>query len=343
MTMPAAIQEPTEERMNVSKLAKIALLSTAVAFSAGAYAQEWAPDSTIEIVAPASPGGGWDLTARAIQRALTENKLVNKNVIVSNKPGGGGSTGWTYLKGKAGNGNFLAANSSLLLLNNLLGSSPLSYKDFTPLAMLTTDWIGIAVKADSPYKTGIELLDALKKNPGALTIGVGPALGNNDHLSFVQIAKKHGIDTSKLKWVVFEGAGGDIMMNLLGGHIGIATMSVPEMLTQHKAGKVRIVGLTADKRMELLPDVPTWKEQGVDIVFPHWRGIQLPPGMTPAQLAYWDKAMSDLAKSESFRKTIESLNGQVYYKNSAEFTQFLEEQTAILGPLAVELGLVQKK
>jgi tripartite-type tricarboxylate transporter receptor subunit TctC len=331
-----------EERMNLSKLAKIALLSAAV-FSAGAHAQDWQPDSTIEIVAPAGPGGGWDLTARAIQRTMTEGKLVNKNVIVSNKPGGGGSVGWTYLKGKAGGGSFLAVNSSLLLLNNLLGSSPLSYKDFTPLAMLTTDWIGIAVKADSPYKTGTELLEALKKNPGALTIGVGPALGNNDHLSFIQIARKYGVDTSKLKWVVYEGAGGDIIMNLLGGHIGIGTVSVPEMLTQHKAGKVRILGITADKRMELLPDVPTWKEQGVDIVFPHWRGIQLPPGMTPAQLAYWDKVIGQVVNSAAFKKTIESLNGQVYYKNAAEFTQFLEEQTAALGPLVVELGLVQKK
>ncbi|MDR2112710.1 MAG: tripartite tricarboxylate transporter substrate binding protein [Candidatus Accumulibacter sp.] len=328
--------------MNKLEFAGIALLSAAAVFSTGACAQEWQPDSTIEIIAPANPGGGWDLTARAIQRTLTEGKLVKKNVIVSNKPGGGGATGWTYLKGKEKNGNFLAANSSLLLLNNLLGSSPLSYKDFTPLAMLTTDWIGIAVKADAPYKSGIELLEALKKNPGALTIGVGPAMGNNDHLSFIQIARKFGVDTSKLKWVVYEGAGGDILMSLLGGHIGIATVSVPEMLTQHKAGKVRILGITSDKRMELLPDVPTWKEQGIDIVFPHWRGIQLPPGMTPAQIAYWDKVMAEVARSESFKKTIESLNGQVYYKNSAEFTKFLEEQTAILGPLTVELGLVKK-
>ena len=328
--------------MNRIKLAGIALLSTA-AFSTGAYAQQgWAPDSTIEIVAPAGPGGGWDLTSRAVQRAMTEGKLVKKNVIVSNKPGGGGATGWTYLKGKAGNGNFMAANSSLVLLNNLLGSSPLTYRDFTPLAMLMTEWIGVAVRADSPYKTGKDLLEALKKDPGAMTIGVGPSLGNNDHLSFIQIARKAGVDTSKLKWVVYEGAGGDILMNLLGGHIGLTTCGVAEMLPQHKAGKIRILGLTADKRVEVAPDVPTWKEQGIDIVFPHWRGIMLPPGMTPEQIAYWDKVMSEVTKSAGFKKTIESLNGQVYYKNSAEFTKFLEEQTAALAPLIEELGLKKK-
>jgi tripartite-type tricarboxylate transporter receptor subunit TctC len=322
--------------------AALALLSVAV-FSTGAHAQQdWSPSSTIEIIAPAAPGGGWDLVSRAVQRAVTEGKLVNKSVIVSNKPGGGGAVGWTYLKGKSGNAQFIAANSSLLLSNNLLGSSPLTYKDFTPLAMLTTEWIGVAVQPNSPYKSGKDLLDALKKDPGSMTLGVGPSLGNNDHLSFIQIAKKHGIDTSKLKWVVFEGAGGEIMMNLLGGHIGVATMSVSELLTQHKAGKVRIVGYTADKRIEVLPDVPTWKEQGVDIVFPHWRGVMLPPGMTPAQIAYWNKVMSEVAKSPIFKKTIESLNGQVYYKNSAEFTKFLDEQTAVLGPLVEELGLKKK-
>ena len=141
-----------------------AALLTLAAFSTGVMAQAaWAPDTTIEIVAPAGPGGGWDLTARAVQRSATEGKIVGKNIIVSNKPGGGGSVGWTYLKGKEGNGHFLAANSSLVLLNNLLGSSALTFNDFTPLAMLTTEWISVAVKADSPYKTAKDLLEQLKK------------------------------------------------------------------------------------------------------------------------------------------------------------------------------------
>lgn len=332
--------------MKRMKFVQLALLVVA-AYAAGASAQgvkkDWVPDATIEIVAPASPGGGWDLTARAVQRTLTEEKLVSKNIIVSNKPGGGGATGWTYLKGKEGNGNYLAANSSLVLLNNLLGSSELTYKDFTPLAMLTTEWISVAVKADSPYKTGKDLLEALKKDPGLLTIGVGPSLGNNDHLSFVRVAQKFGVDTSKLKWVVFEGAGGDVVMAALGGHVGLVTTALSETLTQHKAGKLRILGITADKRAAVLPDVPTWKEQGVDMVFPHWRGIMGPPNMTAEQIKFWDDALGKMVTKPGFHKTIESLNGEVYYKNSTEFKKFLEEQTAALGPLVDQLGLKKKK
>lgn len=323
-------------------LVHAALLATA-AFATGVSAQQaWTPDSTIEIVAPAGPGGGWDLTARAMQRTLTEDKLVKKNIIVSNKPGGGGAIGWTYLKGKEGNANFLAANSSLILLNNLLGSSQLTYKDFTPLAMLTTEWLSVSVKADSPYKNAGELMAQLKKDPGSLTIGVGPSLGNNDHLSFIRIAQKAGVDVTKLKWVVFEGAGGDLVMNLLGGHVDVVTNALSEVLAQQKAKKIRVLAISADKRIAAAPDIPTWKEQGIDIVFPHWRGVMGPPKMTPDQIKFWDEALGKMAQSAGFKKTIESLNGEVYYKNSAEFTKFLEEQTAALAPLVEQLGLKKK-
>lgn len=324
-------------------LVHAALLATA-AIATGAFAQQaaWAPDTTIELVAPAGPGGGWDLTARAMQRTMTEDKLVKKNIIVSNKPGGGGAIGWNYLKSKEGNGHFLAANSSLVLLNNLLGSSQLTYKDFTPLAMLTTEWLSVSVKADSPYKSATELMAQLKKDPGSLTIGVGPSLGNNDHLSFIRIAQKSGVDISKLKWVVFEGAGGDLVMNLLGGHVDVVTNALSEVLTQQKAKKIRVLAISADKRIPAAPDIPTWKEQGVDIVFPHWRGVMGPPGMTPAQIKYWDDVLGQMVQKPSFKKTIESLNGEVYYKNSAEFTKFLEEQTAALAPLVDQLGLKKK-
>ena len=329
--------------MRTMKFVPAALLVIATALVSNASAQgakkDWVPDSTIEIIAPASPGGGWDLTARAVQRTMTESKLVTKNIIVSNKPGGGGATGWTYLKGKEGNAHYLAANSSLILLNNLLGSSALTYKDFTPLAMLTTEWISVAVKADSPYKTGKDLLEALQKDPGLLTIGVGPSLGNNDHLSVIRVAQKFGVDTSKLKWVVFEGAGGDVVMNALGGHVGLITTALSETITQHKAGKLRILGITADKRVDVLPDVPTWKEQGVDMVFPHWRGIMGPPGMTAEQIKYWDATLERISKSSSFVKTMESMNQQVTYKNSIEFRRFLADQNATLAPLVQQLGL----
>lgn len=148
-------------------------------------ARAWEPKSTIEIVAPAGPGGGWDMVARMVMNALTKEKIVNEPIIVSNKPGGGGAVGWRYLNKFKGKGEYLACNSSLLILNNLLGRSDQSYKDFTPLANLETEWEVVAVASTSPYKTGKEFFDALKENPGAFPIGVGPTLGNEDRKSVV--------------------------------------------------------------------------------------------------------------------------------------------------------------
>ena len=322
--------------------AQIILAAAALACSAlpvHASGKPWQPETTVEFIAPAGPGGGWDLTARALQRTATSDKIVGKNIIVSNKPGGGGATGWNYLKGKEGNAHYLAMNSSLVLLNNLLGSSKLSYQEFTPLAMLTSEWISVAVKADSPYKTGKDLMEALKKDPGIITVGVGPSLGNNDHLSFIRVAKSSGVDVSKLKWVVYEKGGGEIVMSLLGGHLGAATTAMSETLAQHKAGKLRILAISADKRSDMAPDIPTWKEQGVDMVYPHWRGIMGPPGMTPEQIKYWDDGLARITKAPSFIKTMESMNQQVTYKNSIEFRRFLADQNATLAPLVEQLGL----
>lgn len=322
--------------------AQIILAAAALACAAlpvQASGKPWQPETTVEFIAPAGPGGGWDLTARALQRTATSDKIVGKNIIVSNKPGGGGATGWNYLKGKEGNAHYLAMNSSLVLLNNLLGSSKLSYQEFTPLAMLSSEWISVAVKADSPYKTGKDLMEALKKDPGIITVGVGPSLGNNDHLSFIRVAKASGVDVSKIKWVVYEKGGGEIVMSLLGGHLGAATTAMSETLAQHKAGKLRILAISADKRSDMAPDIATWKEQGVDMVYPHWRGIMGPPGMTPEQIKYWDDALSRITKAPSFIKTMESMNQQVTYKNSIEFRRFLADQNATLAPLVEQLGL----
>ena len=171
------------------------IASVVMAGAAGvAQAADWKPTKPIELIAPAGPGGGWDLLARSMQKALTEEKLVDQPVLVTNKPGGGGASGWNYLKSKSGQGEFLAMTSALVLQNNLLGKSDLTYKDFFPLANLMTEWEVVAVKADAPWKDGKEFFEALKKDPANMHIGVGPALGNNDHIQFLALAKRYGAD-----------------------------------------------------------------------------------------------------------------------------------------------------
>ncbi|TCP23481.1 tripartite-type tricarboxylate transporter receptor subunit TctC [Scopulibacillus darangshiensis] len=297
------------------------------------------PKGNLQIIAPATPGGGWDATARAMQKVFKDNDLITNNINVVNKPGGGGEVGWKYLKNQKP--NHLAINSSLVLTNNLLGSSDLTYKDFTPLAILTTEWEAVVVPKDSPIKSAKDLMKKLKVNPKSLKVAVAPSLGNDDHLSFVQAAKTYGVDATKLNFLVY-GSGGDTVTALLGKHVDVATMSVSEAKEQYKAGKFRILAVTSNKRIKGLDDVPTWKEQGVDMEFPHWRGVMGPPDMTKEQIAYWDKKLSKMVKSDDWKKIMKNNDWEPYYKNSKETKKFLKEQNKMYKDLIDEAGLAKK-
>lgn len=317
------------------------VLSFALLAGFAATAGAWEPKSTIEIVAPAGPGGGWDMVARMVMNTLTKEKLVNQPIIVSNKPGGGGAVGWRYLNKFKGKGEYLACNSSLLILNNLLGRSELSYKDFTPLANLETEWEVVVVASSSPYKTGKEFFEALKQNPGSLPIGVGPTLGNDDHLQFLMLARKFGIKPKDINFVVYPGAGGEQIPALLGGHVKALTIGMGEVVEQVKAGNIRILGVSSDKRVEIFPDVPTWKEQGIDLVFAHWRGIMGPGGMSQGQTAYWDKVLGKMAETAFWKDNLAKLEQYPFYMDSKDYTQYLKEQNDEIGKLLKEIGMIK--
>lgn len=291
------------------------------------------PSKNIEIIAPATPGGGWDATARAIQNVLDKEGIVEQNMNVVNKPGGGGEVGWQYLKGK--DAHDISVNSSLVIANNLLGQSELTYEDFTPLAILATEWISIAVPEKSDIKDGIDLLDRLKEDPASLTIAVGPALGNNDHLSFVRVAEEYGVDVSKLRFLVYE-SGGDVLTALLGGHVDLATFSLSESLEQNEAGNIRVLATTAD---ETIDGIPSWQDQGIDFTFPHWRGLMGPPDMTEEEIAYWDNALSEMVETEGWKNVLENNGWNDYYMNSKETKAFLDEQNEMYKELIDKAGL----
>jgi len=312
-------------------------------FLAAAPAKAWKPTKTIELVAPASPGGGWDMLCRIVQKSLVDEKLVDKNVIVVNKPGGSGSVGWNYLKGKKGQGEYLAATSTLLMLNNLLGSSDLTYKDFTPIACLQTEWEAIAVNADSPWKTMKDLMEAIKANPSSVPIGIGPALGNDDHITILKVSKTYGINPASLKFMVYPGAGGEIVPALLGGHIKATVIGLAEVLEQHKAGKMRILGVSSPDRLPFLPDVGTFTEQGVNVVFPHWRGLIGAPGLKPEQIAYWDSVFAKMVQTKTWKAQIANLGWSDFYQNADAHKQYLAEQTLVFDDLLSSVGLKKKK
>ena len=309
--------------------------------TATTLAADWKPQRPIEIIAPAGPGGGWDLLARSVQQALTQEKLVDQPIVVTNKPGGGGATGWTYLKGKKGQGEFLAATSPLILQNNILGKSPLTYKDFFTLACLMAEWEVVAVKADAPWKTGKEFFEALAKDPTGINVGVGPALGNDDHIQFLTLAKAFGASPKAVKFVVYPNTAAEQIPALLGGHIQAITISMAETLEQVKAGNVRLLGVSSPERLADVPDVPTWKEQGVDFVFPHWRGVIAAPGLSAEQKKYWDDTIGKMVESATWKGILKKLAWDSFYQNASEHEAFLAKQDVEMKGLLKDVGLVK--
>ncbi|MBS3977900.1 MAG: tripartite tricarboxylate transporter substrate binding protein [Syntrophomonadaceae bacterium] len=305
-----------------------------------AVEKAWTPSGTVEIVAPGSPGGGFDLLARSVQKTLDVDNIVPNDIIVMNKPGGGGAVGWGYLHEKRGQGEFLAVNSTLLIFNNLLGRSELTFRDFTPIANLLTEWLVVAVDIDSPYKTIKEYFEAMKKNPAAMPIGVGPALGNADHIHFLKLAKAHGIDPKTMRTVVYPGSLGELIPALLGGHVTAIPISLAEGMEYKRAGEVRILGISSDTRLEIAPDVPTWKEQGIDVVFAPWRGIMGPPDMTPEQIKFWSDAIARMVQQESWKATLKDLGLFPYYMPAEEYKAYLEKRTVAFESLLREVGLI---
>ncbi|MED1112157.1 tripartite tricarboxylate transporter substrate binding protein [Bacillus paramycoides] len=290
----------------------------------------------VEIVAPNVPGAGWDLTARAMQKALTEEKNFTKSITVTNKVGGSGDVGWKYTKQKGG--HVLAINSSLLITNNLLGHSKLTYKDFTPLATLASDWEVVVVSKDSNIDNANQLMEQLKKDKKNFKIGVAPGLGNDDHLSFVQVSKAFSINPDELEFFVYENKE-KIINALTNKQINAATMTLSEAEKQYKAGKIKILAVSSEKRLDRLSEIPTWKEQGIDVIFQHWKGIMGPKDMTEEEIAYWDDVIKRMAQSDTWKGILRERGWEGFYKGSGESRVFLEESSLGYGELIGGIGL----
>lgn len=326
-------------RMTTTLLAAAALL----AISQPAFAQSWQPDKNVEIVINTAPGSGQDATGRLIQKILQDRKAVNTSITINNKPGGGGVIAYSYLQQHPADGHFIAIASKSLLTNHISGRAPLTYSHMTPLAILFDEYIAVAVKADSPIKSGRELLDRMKKDPGTYSFGVATSLGNPNHQGVAMALKDAGIDLRKTKTPVFQ-SGGNAITALLGGHVDAVPGSVGLMRKYVEAGTVRLIAIASPKRLTgIFAATPTWKEQGANAIVSNWRGLIGPPNLSPAQTAFWDNALRQLTQSEAWKKELEENNWDNEYRNSAETRKYMEADYAELKAFLTELELVKAK
>ena len=311
----------------------------ALCAAGGAAAQGWQPTKPVEIVIPTTPGGGMDRSGRTIQRILQETGLVKVPVNVVNKPGGGGAVSVSYLNLHAGDAHYVAINSPNLIANDLNGRG--RYTEVTPLANLFSEYTVIAVRADSPLRNGQDLIERLRKDPASLAVSTPTTLGSINHLSYALVAKTAGIDVKKLKPVVL-GSGGDAVTALLGGHIDAHTGTPSSVVRMVEAGKIRVVGILAPKRIGgPYANTPTWTEQGFRAVMDTWRGVIGPKGLTPDQIAFWDQVLAKAVATDTWKKEVERNVWSANYMNSAQTRKLFEADYAEYKTLLGELGLIK--
>ena len=310
--------------------------------AATAAVAEWKPDKPVEIIVGTGAGGGQDKSARTVQALLQQLNLLEVPVTVVNKPGGGGAVGYTYLNQHSGQGNIIYVGNPTLLTNHIIGRSPVNYTHITPLAILLSESVAISVRPDSPFKNGRELMARLKQDSAAVSVATGSSLGSTNHIAMAMITKAAGGDAKKLRTVVFQG-GGEAITALLGGHIDVNSSAANNVVTHKEAGKIRVLGVASPKRLGgVLSDVPTWKEQGVNALVTNWRMVAGPKGMTPVQIAFWDRVLSRLTQSADWKKDLANNLFEDTYRNSAATERYLQSEYDQFSAALTELGMAKK-
>src|SRR5262249_47665841 len=326
-----------------SRLLDALLLAALIAAAGSCMAQSagWKPTRNVEIVLGVSPGGGIDRMARVVQRILQERRLIDATVTVVSRPGGGGSIAQAYLQQHTGDAHYLEISATSLLTNHITGKSAYSHQDYTPIVMLSDEYIGFLVRADSPPGTGKDLLAALRSGPERLPIGIATTAGNTNHIAAALAAKFAGAEVKKLRVVVF-GSGGEAMTALLGGHVSLIVTPSANAIPHLQSGKMRVLAIAAPHRLEgALAAVPTWKEQGADIVVTNWRPVIGPKGLAAAQVAYWEAVFARLTQAEEWKSEIARDGSVGRYMNSRELASYFEAQYVQFKAILTDLGLAR--
>ncbi|HSQ05598.1 MAG TPA: tripartite tricarboxylate transporter substrate binding protein, partial [Burkholderiales bacterium] len=229
-----------------------------------------------------------------------------------------------------------------LLTNQITGGNPLTYTDVTPIAMLVHEYVVFAVNIDSAIRDARDFIERVRRDPASVSVGFSPGLGAAAHISYGLVAQAASADLRKLKTVVFK-SGGEATTALLGGHIDCAVAAIPGVLPHLKAGKLRVIAVPAPRRLTGdLANVPTWNEIGVNAVFTNWRGVFGPPGLTPEQIAYWDRVLEQVVHTDEWKSVVAKFNQEEAFTDAQGARTFLRKQHEVLKSVLTDLGLAKQ-
>ncbi|MBS0880338.1 tripartite tricarboxylate transporter substrate binding protein [Pantoea sp. JGM49] len=325
----------------MKKILPLALASTLVALSISSALAE-APDRT-ECIAPAKPGGGFDLTCKLIQVSMQETGEISKPMRVTYMPGGVGAVAYNaIIAQRPAEAGTLVAFSGGSLLNLSQGKfGRYSESDVKWLAAVGTDYGIVAVRNDAPWKNLGELMEAMKSDPTKVVVGAGASIGSQDWMKTALLAREAGIDPRKMRYVAFEG-GGEPVTALLGNHIQVVSGDMSEMVPHLQAGKLRVLAVMSDKRLPgELANVPTAKEQGYNVEWPIIRGYYLGPKVTDAEYQWWEDAFKKLVTTKEFQQQRDMRGLFEFNMFGSELDAYVKKQVADYREKAKSFGLAK--
>ena len=311
-------------------LAAIAAASLAVP----AFAQT----DELTIMAPAAPGGGWDQTARSMQQALQEEKIVS-NVQVVNVPGAGGTIGLAqFVNSNSGDATKLIVGGYVMVGAIIANQSPVTLEQVTPIARLTGEFEAVVVPAASDIKTMDDLVAKLKADPGSVSWGGGSA-GGVDHILVGLIAQAAGVDPTKINYIPFSG-GGEALAAILGGQVTAGVSGTGEWEGQIASGDLRLLAVSGPERIEGL-DAPTLKEAGIDVEVQNWRMVSAAPGISDEQKAGLVDTIGKMAESNAWKTILEQKGWANTFLAGDDFEAYLKDEISGTKDALVALGIAQ--
>jgi putative tricarboxylic transport membrane protein len=313
-----------------------AIVLAALCALAAGEASAFQPSRPVEVVVHTGPGGGSDLLARAVATMMEKEHLLPVPMRVVNKTGGGSAVAAAYLAEKRGDQNTVGFFTGVWLTTPLTSDkAKVTLRDLQPIARLVLEPALIAVKADSPYRTLGDFIDAAKRKPGELRQS-GGSITSRDNVVRQLLQKATG---AQWAFISFPG-GGERLAALLGGHVQMMVIE-PEEAGEHiRAGNLRVLAQVTEQRLARFPEVPTLKEAGFDVpVVPQVRGVVAPPGIPAENVAYWEEVFRRLTRTASWRKFLADNQFEDGYQNAAELAKFYDEFTGQMRNILREAGV----
>ena len=313
------------------------LRSMAAMAAAGSFPLSAFAAANVKMMIPANPGGGWDTTGRALGKALTDSGAA-ATVSYDNKGGAAGALGLAqFVNGSKGDANALMVMGAVMLGGLITGKPPVSLSQATPIARLSSEYNVFVVPAASPFKTMKEVVEQLKKDAGSVKWG-GGSRGATEHIAAAMIAREVGTDPAKINYVAFRG-GGEATAAILGGNVTIGGSGYSEFAEYINTGKMRALAVTSDTRLPGV-NIPTLKEQGINVVIGNWRGVYGAPGITPAQRQALTDMVLTAVKSKSWMEASQKNSWTPAVLTGPAFEKFVDDDFAALRATMVKSGMV---